>query len=135
MTVEAAAAAFAQNAQASQATQAGTQVQAGYGVSLTDFGNFQQAMADASARLEARPVNAPSKAAELMMKPFEHINTEATKIAADGEAARAAGKDITPGEMVSLTAKCQEFMFHCQLMSTVASKTSDGLSQLFRQQS
>lgn len=132
----AAVASLVQNAQTAQATQAaGTQVQAGYGVSLTDFGNFQQAMADATARLEARPVNAPSKTAELMMRPFEHINTEAAKIATEGEAAKAAGDGISPGEMVSLTAKCQEFMFHCQLMSTVANKTSDGLSQLFRQQS
>lgn len=132
----AAVASLVQNAQTAQATQAaGTQVQAGYGVSLTDFGNFQQAMADATARLEARPVNTPSKAAELMMRPFEHINTEAVKIATEGEAAKAAGAGISPGEMVSLTAKCQEFMFHCQLMSSVANKTSDGLSQLFRQQS
>ena len=41
---------------------------------------------------------------------------------------------MTPGDMVSLTMRCQEFMFHCQLMSNIANRTSDGLQQLFRQQ-
>jgi hypothetical protein len=132
MSIEVAAAAITP---AAPATGAGVQVQAGYGVSLTDFSGFQQALANAGARLEARPVNAPSQTAELVMKPFEHINNEAVQISTEGKAAQAAGKDITPGQMVLLTARCQEFMFHCQLMSSVANKTSDGLSQLFRQQS
>lgn len=114
---------------------AGTQVQAGYGVSLTDFGGFQNAMANASMRLEARPVTGPNETVKALFKPFDHINTEAAQITAEGNAANAGGKEITPGQMVSLTAKCQEFMFHCQLMSSVANKTSDGLTQLFRQQS
>ena len=42
---------------------------------------------------------------------------------------------MSPGEMVMLTVRCQEFMFHCQLTSNIANRTSDGLQQLFRQQS
>ena len=41
---------------------------------------------------------------------------------------------MTPGEVVMLTVRCQEFMFHCQLTSNIANRTSDGLQQLFRQQ-
>jgi len=41
---------------------------------------------------------------------------------------------MTPGEMVMLSVKCHEFMFHCQLTSNAANRTSDGLQQLFRQQ-
>jgi hypothetical protein len=122
--------------QASSATGvAGGQIQAGYGVSLTDFGGFQQAMASASARLEARPATGPSQAAQVLFKPFEHINTEAAQITEAGKAAETAGTQLTPGQMVMLTAKCSEFAFHCQLMSSVANKSSEGLSQLFRQQS
>ena len=136
MTIEIAAASLLQQATpATTGAAAGGSVQAGYGVSLTDIGGFQQALANAGARLEAKPVSAPSHTAELVMKPFEHINNEALQITAEGQAAKAAGKEITPGQMVLLTAKCQEFMFHAQLMSSVANKTSDGLSQLFRQQS
>jgi len=134
MSIEIAAASALGQA-SSAAGAAGGQFQAGYGVSLTDFGGFQQAMTNATARLEARPATGPNEAAQALFKPFEHINTEAAQISEVSKAAEAAGKEITPGQMVSLTARCQEFMFHCQLMSSIASKTSDGLSQLFRQQS
>lgn len=50
------------------------------------------------------------------------------------QAAYDEGRALTPSEMVLLTVKCHEFMFHCQLTSNVANRTSDGLQQLFRQQ-
>lgn len=133
MTIEIAAAALTSAPSAANAT--GTQVQVGYGVSLSDLGGFQQALASAGARLEAHPVSTPTEAAKVLVKPFEHINNEAAQLSADAQVAKAAGREMTPGEMVLLTARCQEFMFHCQLMSSIANKTSDGLQQLFRQQS
>jgi hypothetical protein len=36
--------------------------------------------------------------------------------------------------MVMLTVKCHEFLFHSQLTANVANRASDGLQQLFRQQ-
>ena len=135
MSIEIAAAASALVQGSPAAGVAGGQVQAGYGVSLTDFSGFQQALANASARLEARPVNAPPEAVKLAFQPFDHINNEAAQLSEAGKAAQAAGKDLSPGDMVLLTARCQEFAFHCQLMASVANKTSDGLSQMFRQQS
>ena len=110
-------------------------VQAGYGVSLSDFGGFQQGLANASARLEAHPVGAPSEAAKMLVTPFEHINTEAAKLSADAKLAQSSGNGLSPGDMVMLTARCQEFSFHCTLMSNIANRTSDGLQQMFRQQS
>jgi hypothetical protein len=105
-------------------------VQVGYGVSLTDIGGFQQALS----RLEAQPANAGSAVARQLMTPFEHINSEAAKISTQANAAQAAGRDMSPSEVVLLTMRCQEFMFHCQLTSNIANRTSDGLQQLFRQQ-
>lgn len=110
-------------------------VQVGYGVSLTDFGGFEQAVARANQRLESNPIGAPSEAAKSLMKPFEHINGEAAKISSDANAAKVEGREMNPSEMVMLTVRCQEFMFHCQLTSNIANRASDGLSQLFRQQS
>jgi len=134
MSIEiAAATALAQAPAATGST--GTSVQVGYGVSLTDFGGFQQALASANARLEARPVSEPTEAAKVLVQPFEHINDEAARIAADARVAQSAGKDMTPGEMVAITMRAHEFMFHCQLTSNIANRTSDGLQQLFRQQS
>ncbi len=71
----------------------------------------------------------------MLVAPFEHINTEAAKLAADAKNAQANESAMSPGDMVMLTARCQEFSFHCTLMSNIANRTSDGLSQLFRQQS
>jgi hypothetical protein len=134
MTMDIAAAALAHRP-AGGATGAAGGVQAGYGVSLTDFSGFQRALTTAGMRLEARPVSAPSEAAKQLFRPFEHINGEALRIAADARAAEKAGGDMTPGEIMKLTVRCQEFMFHCQLTSNIANRTSDGLQQLFRQQS
>ena len=134
MTIEIAAAAAMRHA-SSAAGAAAAPVQVGYGVSLTDIGGFQQAMAGASARLETRPVGASSEAAKQLMKPFEHINGEASRLSLDANAAQAAGREMSPSEIVQLTVHCQEFMFHCQLTSNIANRTSDGLQQLFRQQS
>jgi hypothetical protein len=135
MTFEIAAAAMNAAPAAATPGAAAAPMQVGYGVSLTDFGGFQQSMAQAGMRLDARPVSAPTEAAKQMMKPFEHINGEAHRLALDAKAAEAAGQDMSPSQMVNLSVRCQEFMFHCQLTSNIANRASDGLQQLFRQQS
>lgn len=106
----------------------------GYGASFTDLSAFNQALAGAGQRLEARAVSAPNAALEALFKPLEQINTEAVQLSQHAQAAMQAGTNLSPGEMVMLTVKCQEFMFHSQLTANVANRTSDGLQQLFRQQ-
>ncbi len=113
----------------------GGAVQVGYGVSLSDLGGFQHALDGAQLRLEAHGAAEPSKAAQQLMKPFEQINAQASELELQANAARSAGRDMTPSEMVNLSVRCQEFMFNCQLTSNIANRTSDGLQQLFRQQS
>lgn len=119
---------------ASAGAAGGAPVQAGYGVALGDFSGFESALARVGARLEARPVEATNEAARQLMRPFDFINTEATQLAAEAHNAQAGGASMTPGEVVMLTVRCQEFMFHCQLTSNIANRTSDGLQQLFKQQ-
>jgi len=114
---------------------AGGPVQVGYGVSLTDLNGFQQSLQSAAVRLESRPVSGPNEATKALMKPFEHINGEAQRLALDAKAAEAAGQDMSPSQMVSLSMRTHEFMFHCQLTSNIANRASDGLQQLFKQQS
>ena len=79
-------------------------------------------------------VDALQPAMKGMMQTLEHVNGEATQLAQAADAAKAKGASLQPGEMVMLTVRCQEFMFHCQLTSNIANRTSDGLQQLFRQQ-
>ena len=114
-------------------------VRAGYGVSLTDLSGFQDAMARAQAggvaELAPQAVAAPSESMQALFQPLEHINNEAASLNEVAQSAMAAGRDMTPGEMVMLTVRCQEFLFHSQLTTNVANRTSDGIQQLFRQQS
>lgn len=112
-------------------------LQAGYGVSMSDLGGFAQALARAgggTGTLQAGPVQAPGETLQTLFRPLEHINTQASDIATQADAARLKGDSMTPGEMIDLTVRCQEFMFNCQLTSNAANRTSDGLQQLFRQQ-
>src|SRR5882757_3840549 len=43
--------------------------------------------------------------------------------------------EFRPSDMLMMTLKAQEFLFHCELTSNVANRTSDGVQQLFREQS
>ncbi|MCH7345080.1 hypothetical protein LZ017_16985 [Pelomonas sp. CA6] len=119
----------------------GASARAGYGVSLADIGGFEQALrraemrgagaTDTPAAARMAPV---SEVAAQIMKPFDHINAEAERLGRLAESARLAGSEMRPGDVVHLTLRCQEFMFHCQLTSNIANRGSDGLQQLFRQQ-
>ena len=133
MTIAIAAPAASTIAPAAQAS--GAAGQAGYNLSLGDLNHFEQALARAGGHLEAQPVRAPSAAAEAMLRPLDHINGEAARLSNDAQLAQAAGREMSPSEVVTLTVRCQEFMFHCQLTSNSANRTADGLQQLFRQQS
>jgi hypothetical protein len=109
-------------------------LQAGYGVSFTDLSAFQQALAGAGQRLEAQRLEASSETMQALFRPLDQINVEAAQLSEHARAAMQAGTDLTPGEMVMLTVKCHEFLFHSQLTANLANRTSDGLQQLFRQQ-
>ena len=109
--------------------------QAGYNLSLGDLNGFEQALARAGGHLEAQPVRASGATAEALLRPLDSINGEAARLSNEAQLAQAAGREMTPGEIVTLTVRCQEFMFHCQLTSNIANRTADGLQQLFRQQS
>jgi hypothetical protein len=118
----------------------GPGLHAGYGVSLTDMSGFQQALRAAEARggqgeLQAHAEARVGHAVQALFQPLEHINGEAASLHSTASAAARAGEHMTPGEMITLTVRCQEFMFHCELTSNMANRASDGLQQLFRQQS
>ena len=68
-----------------------------------------------------------------LIDPLLNLNQHSSKLA---EAADVGGaSDMRPGELLNLTMRSHEFLFHCQLVSNVANRSSDGLQQLFRQQS
>lgn len=69
-----------------------------------------------------------------MLGTLDKVNGEAKSVADYAKSVQASGGEMTPGEIVQLTMKCQEFMFHCQLTSNIANRSSEGVQQLFRQQ-
>lgn len=122
--------------------------QAGYGFSLSDVARFEASMraaetAAGSSRLGAVDplpetagvqIEGIGSMMEAVMKPFEYINRQGSELEAQVQDATAGDRELTPGEMVMLTMRSQQFMFNCQLTSNIANRTSDGLQQLFRQQ-
>jgi hypothetical protein len=110
--------------------------QVGYGATMTDAVQFQNALHVAGAQAPSG-LGGPEALAPAMKGIFnqlEFVNGQASNLAAHAKAAEAKGAAITPGEMIGLTVQCHEFMFNCQLTSNIANRTSDGLQQLFRQQ-
>lgn len=136
MSIEAIAA--ASSAAAGGATPPPETVQAGPGASISDITGFQSSLTAAAQPQAASAVGGPdalSPALKSMFSQLEKVNGEAKNVAEYANAATLKGSDMTPGEVVNLTMKCHEFMFHCQLTSNIANRTSDGIQQLFRQQS
>ena len=105
--------------------------QLGYGASVGQQAGFEAALARASA--PSGPSAADSGMMRAMMKPLDQMDDRAASIASKA-AQFVSGTEMTPGDMIMMTVRCQEFMFQCQLTSNAANRTSDGLQQLFRQQ-
>lgn len=109
-------------------------VQAGPNASVADITSFQGSLsAVGSGGVGGSDALGP--AMQAMFSQIERVNGEARSVSEYAKAAQASGSEMTPGEVVDLTMKCHEFMFHCQLTSNIANRTSDGIQQLFRQQS
>jgi hypothetical protein len=108
-------------------------VNAPYNASVANIDAFQMAMNKAEMGSTAAP--AESSTLKAMTVTLEKLNLESKVISEKASEFGAKGAAMTPGEMVMMTVRCHEFMFHCQLTSNVANRTSDGIQQLFRQQS
>ena len=79
-------------------------------------------------------VSTMSPALRGMLGTLDKVNGEAKSVADYARSVEGTGGELTPGEVVQLTMRCQEFMFHCQLTSNIANRSSEGVQQLFRQQ-
>jgi hypothetical protein len=70
-----------------------------------------------------------------VLSTLDALNGRVDQLGTTSQAATASGGDMSSGDMLMLTVRCHEFLFHCELTSNVANRTSDGVQQLFRQQS
>jgi len=108
----------------------------GYSAGFTsDAGLFADSLSRAEAANGVNAIEGDNAVIRAVVEPLDYINKEASALIEYAENAVASGDELSPSEIVMLTAKSQEFMFHSQLTSNVANRTADGLQQLFRQQS
>lgn len=107
------------------------QVQIKSDTNLADIGSFHDSLSRAQG---VDGVDAMEPALKGVMDTLKHLDTKGKEISDIADAAAARGDEMTPGEMVMLTVRAHEFLFNSQLTSNIANRTSDGLSQLFRQQ-
>lgn len=77
----------------------------------------------------------PSQGTRAVLGALDGLNGGADKIESMSQLLTANGADLTPSEMVQLTMRSHQFLFTAQLTSNVANRSSDGIQQLFRQQS
>jgi len=106
-----------------------------------DIANFQDAYARAGqtvAMQDPAKVAPASQAQEsdgfrAVLNTLNSLNGRAVGLG--DNAGISATKDLGPGDMLMMTVRCHEFMFHCELTANVANRSSDGVQQLFRQQS
>jgi len=110
-------------------------------VEVREFAQAFERTGGAAAAAKADPqvaTTAPageSAGAKMMVQAFDSLNGTAEQVQALSSAMSASATEMTPGQMIQLTTQCHQFLFQSQLTANVANRTSDGVQQLFRQQS
>jgi hypothetical protein len=119
---------------------------AGHGFSFNDIARFEASMSEqtslrASATQQISSTHLYDKAGFLnsqslqaFLTPFDKISSSSQNIMGNSELL-AASPDASPGDLLMTMVSIQKFMFECQMTSSVANRTSDGIQELFRQQS
>jgi hypothetical protein len=95
---------------------------------------FHQSLAKVGGLEGLTPTGSVPPAIKGMFNALDQVNVQAKSVSDYAASAEASGGQLTPGEIVQLTMKCQEFMFQAQLTSNIANRSSDGVQQLFKQQ-
>ena len=95
---------------------------------------FHQSLARVGGMEALTPTGSVPPAIKGMFNALDQVNVQAKSVSEYAASAEASGGQLTPGEIVQLTMKCQEFMFQAQLTSNIANRSSDVVQQLFKQQ-
>ncbi len=99
-----------------------------------DVANFEAGFEQAAPQVAAveQSQSGGFKAAVQML---DSLNGGIESIGGDAKSILANTNQMTPGEMISLTMKAHHFLFQSELTANIANRTSEGVQQLFRQQS
>ncbi|MEM7283599.1 MAG: hypothetical protein AAF438_18440 [Pseudomonadota bacterium] len=91
--------------------------------------SFHQALEQA----RSTQIAGPSHGMQSLLRPLLSLNERSSELTI--QATPLIDHDMKPGELMMLSMRSHEFLFHCELVSNVANRASDGVQQLFRQQS
>ena len=106
-----------------------------------DVAKFQQNFADAAPAGQVQteqvaPVpHEMSAGFKAVLNQFDALNGRANQLGHLSEAMKANARDLSPSQVIDMTLKCHELVFQAELTSNVANRSSEGVQQLFRQQS
>lgn len=120
-------------------TLAGASLGGAGSAAMFDISHFDALYAAAGQAQSAAAQQAPKVAAtesdgfRAVMSSLESLNGHADALGARAVAMGAG--ELKPADMLMMTMKAHEFLFHCELTSNVANRTSEGVQQLFREQS
>jgi hypothetical protein len=114
---------------------------AGAAFSLNDIARFESFMSGGSRGAARTASTAPvgasafdSAALRDFIGPLDKINSSTERFVAASEHI-SRDPNVGPGAMLMTMVSVQRFMLECQLTSSVANRASDGIQELFRQQS
>ena len=120
---------------------AATQSPAAAPAHVDDIAKFRQTLADAAPSNVAQTEQvAPvpqelSAAVKAVLNQFDSLNGRTAQLGKLADTMRSSGRDLAPSQIIDMTMRCQEMVFQAELTSNVANRSSDGVQQLFRQQS
>jgi hypothetical protein len=108
---------------------------------VDDIAKFRQTLADAAPNPAAQAEQVAPVPQELsagvkaVLNQFDSLNSHASQLGKLADAMGSSGRDLAPSQIIDMTMRCQEMVFQAELTSNVANRSSDGVQQLFRQQS
>lgn len=111
---------------------------AGLPAAVFDIAHFDAAYA--AAGHAASPPTLPkvsggeNEGLRAVLVTLQGLNGGAESLGAAAPLSQANSVGLEPADMLLMTMKAHQFLFHCELTANVANRTSDGVQQLFREQ-
>ncbi len=103
------------------------------GIGADSVQRFQDAYNAAANRIDATASEPAGSIVSSLLNPLLGLNSDSLRLSQQAD--RATQTEMKPSELMQFTMRSHEFLFHCELVANVANRSSDGMQQLFRQQS
>lgn len=110
-------------------------VQAGPNLSITDISRFDHAIYNSMSRLDVVAVQPVGSVEKGMIKGLDQMTTSHDKLMEMANQISTGNELTALADVARVTWHCTLFSVQCQVTSTVANRSADGVSQLFKQQS